>query len=353
MQPVHKVLIIEDNPDVRENTAEILEWAGYSVITAENGKKGVELALMHKPDIVVCDIMMPGLDGYSVLHMLQRNEEMQSTPFIFLTAKAEKSDFRKGMEMGADDYITKPYNAPDLLNAIEVRLKKHAIRNKTFPANPDGVQQLLQEAVGTLGTLPENRDIDVFPKKTIVYREGNHPLRLYYIKKGKVRTYKRNEDGKELAMDLYSTGDFMGYVAMLEGSVYRDTAEAMEETEIAIIPKEDFERLLHNNHVVASQFMLMLAKNVTEKHEQLLGLAYNSLRKKVAEALVHMCRKYNPDNKPDFSIDISRENLAAIAGTATESLIRTLGDFRDEQLVQIKNGSIVVLNEARLTNLLY
>lgn len=353
MRPDQKVLLIEDNTDVRENTAEILQWAGYEVITAENGKKGLELALAHKPDIVICDIMMPGLDGYSVLHMLQRNTDTQNTPFIFLTAKSEQSDFRKGMQMGADDYITKPYNAPDLLNAIEVRLKKHAIRNKAFPADPAGVRQLLEEAEGTLRTLPDNRDIDIFSRKTIVYREGNHPQHLYYIKKGKVRTYKRNDDGKELALDLYSTGDFMGYVAMLEGSVYRDSAETMEETEIAIIPREDFERLINNNYVVASQFISMLAKNVTEKHEQLLGLAYNSLRKKVAEALMHMCRKYNPDKKPEFSIDISRENLAAIAGTATESLIRTLGDFRDEQLVQIRNGSIVVLNETRLSNLLY
>ena len=97
------ILLIEDNEDIRENTAEILDLAGYKVLTAENGKIGVELALEHKPDLVICDIMMPVMDGYGVLHMLQRNEEMMDTPFIFLTAKTERSDFRKGMEMGADD----------------------------------------------------------------------------------------------------------------------------------------------------------------------------------------------------------------------------------------------------------
>src|SRR5687767_11630765 len=119
-----KVLIIDDNQDIRENTSEILELAGYKTITAENGKKGVELAIKEKPDLVVCDIMMPELDGYCVLHLLRKNPETQYLPLIFLTAKTERSDFRKGMEMGADDYITKPFDDIELLNAIEARIKK-------------------------------------------------------------------------------------------------------------------------------------------------------------------------------------------------------------------------------------
>ncbi|MCA6407955.1 MAG: response regulator, partial [Cytophagales bacterium] len=121
-----KILIIEDNLEVRENTAEILELAQYKVITAENGKTGVELAIKGKPDLIICDIMMPVLDGYGVLHMLSKNPETAAIPFIFLTAKSEKSDYRKGMELGADDYITKPFDDTQLLNAIEIRLKKSA-----------------------------------------------------------------------------------------------------------------------------------------------------------------------------------------------------------------------------------
>ena len=94
-----KILIIEDNLEVRENTAEILELADFEVITAENGKIGVALAKEHLPDIILCDIMMPELDGYGVLHILSKNEATASIPFIFLTAKAEKSDFRKGMSL--------------------------------------------------------------------------------------------------------------------------------------------------------------------------------------------------------------------------------------------------------------
>src|SRR5664279_5209870 len=129
------ILVIDDNADIRENTAEILELAGYKTFTAENGKKGVEIALREKPELVVCDIMMPELDGYGVLHLIRKNPETIHIPFIFLTAKTERSDFRKGMEMGADDYITKPFEDIELLNAVEIRLKKSAILNQAYEHN--------------------------------------------------------------------------------------------------------------------------------------------------------------------------------------------------------------------------
>src|ERR1700745_1655447 len=114
-----RILLIEDNQDVRENIAEILELANYEVLQAENGKTGVELAQKHpKPDLIICDIMMPVLDGYGVIHLLSKNQETASIPFIFLTAKTERGDFRKGMEMGADDYITKPFDDIELLRAV-------------------------------------------------------------------------------------------------------------------------------------------------------------------------------------------------------------------------------------------
>lgn len=119
-----KILIIEDNEDIRSNTAEILELSNYQVIVAENGKVGVIKALETKPDLIICDIMMPELDGYGVLHAIQRNETLKNTPFIFLTAKTERADQRRGMEMGADDYITKPFDGTELLNAVSSRMKK-------------------------------------------------------------------------------------------------------------------------------------------------------------------------------------------------------------------------------------
>lgn len=113
-----QLLLIEDNDEIRDNTAEILELAGYKVRTAENGKVGVEMALEEKPDLIICDIMMPVLDGYGVLHLLNKNPDLTGIPFIFLTAKAERGDFRKGMEMGADDYITKPFSTQEVVERV-------------------------------------------------------------------------------------------------------------------------------------------------------------------------------------------------------------------------------------------
>src|SRR6185436_19494853 len=139
------LLVIDDNKDIRENTAEILELAGYKAITAENGKKGVELALKEKPDVIVCDIMMPELDGYGVLHLVRKHADTQNIQFIFLTAKTERSDFRKGMEMGADDYITKPFDDIELLNAVEIRLKKAEILSQKYPGGVQGANEFIRD----------------------------------------------------------------------------------------------------------------------------------------------------------------------------------------------------------------
>ncbi len=349
-----KILLIEDNDDIRNNTAEILELSNYKVIVAENGKTGVEKALEHQPDLIICDIMMPVLDGYGVLHAIHKNEAIKNTPFIFLTAKTERNDFRKGMELGADDYITKPFNGTELLNAVDSRLKKiELIKNNVSPGL-EGLDHLMQTQLGknVLQSLVEDRNINYYKKKQIVYSEGNHPNRLYYVLKGKVKAYKRNEEGKELVTDLFSPDDFLGYIALVEGGVYKDTAEALEETELAIIPREDFEELINNNKEVAQKFIRLLAKNVSEKETQLLGLAYNSLRKKVAEALLMLQKKYQLTGEKEFVIDISRESLATVAGTATESLIRTLSDFRNEKLIDIKDGGITIVNTKKLEHLL-
>ncbi len=349
-----KILLIEDNDDIRSNTAEILELANYQVIVAENGKVGVEKAIEHNPDLIICDIMMPVLDGYGVLHAVHKNEAIKNTPFIFLTAKTERSDFRKGMELGADDYITKPFDGTELLNAVDSRLKKLDLLKQVFNPGMDGFNNLMEASFGAaaLQMLAKDRNINKYKKKQNIYSEGNHPNRLYYVVSGKIKTFKTNDDGKELVIDLFSPGDFLGYIAMLEGTVYKDTAEALEETELAVIPKEEFDDLLNKNAEVAKKFIQLLAQNVSAKENQLLGLAYNSLRKKVAEALIQLQKKYKKTADEKFRIDISRENLATIAGTATESLIRTLSDFKSEKLIDIKDGGITIINQNKLENLL-
>ena len=119
-----KILIVEDEPEMRRNIATLLRYYDYEPIEAENGRTGVALAQREKPDLVLCDVMMPELDGHGVLQALQQNPDLALIPFIFLTAKGEKDDLRSGMNLGADDYLTKPVANADLVRAIEARLRR-------------------------------------------------------------------------------------------------------------------------------------------------------------------------------------------------------------------------------------
>lgn len=347
------ILLIEDNADVRENTAEILELASYKVIQAENGKEGVEKAQKLMPDLIICDIMMPVLDGYGVIHLLNKSADTASIPFIFLTAKSERPDFRKGMEMGADDYITKPFDDLELLKAVESRLKKHDILKAEFSKNVDGLNKFFDEVskLEDLKKLSSNRRVKAFKKKEIIFSEGNSPNYLFFMAKGKVKTYKSHEYGKELITALYKEGDFFGYTVLMEDQPYSETAEALEDSEICLIPKEDFFSLMHSNMNVMKVFTKMLTDNILDKEKQLVNLAYSSVRKRVAEALLLLQSRFDTSKENNFSISISREDLANIVGTATESLIRTLSDFKEEKLVEIKGSNITIINHDKLVKL--
>lgn len=118
-----KILIIEDEPQIRDIIQEILECEGYRTLEADNGLTGLQLAQQSPPDLIVCDVMMPELDGFDVLKGLRANPGIGSIPMIFLTAKTDRASVRKGMNLGADDYITKPFTHLELLSAIDARLK--------------------------------------------------------------------------------------------------------------------------------------------------------------------------------------------------------------------------------------
>jgi DNA-binding NarL/FixJ family response regulator len=119
-----KILVIEDEPEMRRNITALLRYKGYQAVAAENGRLGVEMARRERPDLILCDVMMPELDGYGVLRELQADANLALIPFIFLTAKGEKDDHRSGMNLGADDYLTKPIANNDLVQAIEARLSR-------------------------------------------------------------------------------------------------------------------------------------------------------------------------------------------------------------------------------------
>lgn len=119
---MRKVLVIEDEEDLRANTVQILELEDFHTIEAANGRTGLQLAQEQRPDLIICDVMMPELDGYGVLTALRQDPATATIPFIFVTAKTSKADLRQGMELGADDYLKKPFTSPELVRAIATRL---------------------------------------------------------------------------------------------------------------------------------------------------------------------------------------------------------------------------------------
>jgi CRP-like cAMP-binding protein len=166
---------------------------------------------------------------------------------------------------------------------------------------------------------------------------------------GKVKSWRMNEDGKELITGLFRPGDFLGYLSLLTEETYTENATALEDSEIAIIPKADFMTLLSQDRDVAYRFIRLLADNVQEREEKLLSLAYSSVRARVAEALLHLRERYQENAKDaTFSINISRDDLAGMVGTATESLIRTLSEFKQEGIVEVSGREITILNVAGL-----
>src|ERR1700722_167356 len=338
-----KILVIEDNIDVRENIVEILELSDYKLLQAADGKAGVELAIKENPDLIICDIMMPVLDGYGVLHLLSKHKQTFGTPFIFLTAKSEKSDFRKGMELGADDYLTKPFDGIELLNAVEIRLKKTDKLMKNFGEGNENLEEFLKTAGKSenVQLVSHEREVYDFRKKQMVYAEGQRPKAVYYIMSGKIKIFKSSIDGKELITNVLGSGDFFGYTYILENVNYSENAHVLDDAQLMLIPKEDFLALTTNDTQIAKQFIKMITKNILDKEESLVNLAYNSLRRKVAYALMQVLDKYKKEQNLNEIAELSRENLAKITGVATESLIRTLADFKSEKLIDLETGKII------------
>ncbi|HYI79075.1 MAG TPA: response regulator [Chryseolinea sp.] len=341
-----KILLIEDNLEVRENTAEILSLANYDVVTAENGKIGVDLAQKEKPDLIICDIMMPELDGYGVLHIVSKNPQTANIPFIFLTAKTEKTDIRKGMNLGADDYLTKPFDDTDLLNAIESRLRKNAMLQKQYEVTPDGLDNFIRDAKQVLNIrdLGQDKKVKAYKKKTEIFSEGDMPLNVFFVKSGNIKTFKSHPDGKELIINLYTANDFFGFEPILENENYNESAVAMQDSELVVIPRHDFMQMIQTHPDVSKSFINLLCKKVVEREKQLLNLAYNSVRQRTAEALL------KSETLKDFksAISISREDLAKMVGTASESVIRVLSDFKDEGLIEVEGGKIKILQRSKL-----
>lgn len=346
-----KILLIEDDTALRENTAELLELSDYNVITAANGRLGIEQAFKEIPDIVVCDIMMPEIDGYGVLEALASNEKTTHIPFIFLTAKTEHKEIRKGMDMGADDYLTKPFDEGDLISAIESRLAKSAIlsmRTNGAGKNLDVVED--EDAPRNLNQLKnyfcDEGTIANYKKGDTIYRAGDHSNNIFLLLKGVVKTHTMDDNVKELITGLYKADDFLGFTSFEDNLPYAESATAVEDVELVSLSKTYLKDILIKSKDVTLELMNLLSDNLTEIKQQLIRMAYSSVRKKTASTIIQFAEIMNKNTSAPLRI--SRNDLAATAGIATESLIRTLSEFKKNGIIEIEGRDIYIVDLERL-----
>ncbi|WP_344925787.1 response regulator [Aquimarina addita] len=340
------ILLIEDDTVLRENTTELLELSDYRVISSPNGKMGISKAKEEKPDIIICDIMMPEIDGYGVLEALSINQDTNQIPFIFLSAKTEHKEIRKGMDLGADDYLTKPFDEEELLSAIESRLAKAQLVSKIITEQTSGANQETKNSLRNLHELKnffdDHGDFFQYKKGSVVYQKGDHTNMIYLISKGVVKTHKMDESGKELITALFKEDDFLGFTSLTDNTPYQESATAVDDVELSGIAKSKLKDILEKSNTISLELVELLTNNLSEIKEQLLQMAYSSVRKKTAHTILQFAQVLN--KKPEESIKISRNDLASVAGIATESLIRTLSSFKKDKLIEIEGRTIKIID---------
>jgi CheY-like chemotaxis protein len=335
------ILLIEDDATVRENTAELLELSGYQISTAANGKIGIEKATALLPDIIICDVMMPEMDGYDVLSNLSNNASTLHIPFIFLSAKTDHKDIRKGMDLGADDYLTKPFEEEDLVSAIESRLAKTAIINQRKKASQ---QNEVKPSLNLDGFREMLRKFDTLQIKAnqSVYEPGDTANRFFLVDRGVIKLHQVDDNGKELITALHKADDFFGSLVFNRPVNYKEYATALEDTVLHIIPKNELKNILQNNHQVLFDIIDILGESLDETKEQLLDMAYSSVQRKTAQTILLFTERLKKNKLRQ--IRISRADLAAVAGIASESLIRTLSKFKKEGIIEIEGRNIKVMD---------
>ncbi|MCL6218480.1 response regulator [Zunongwangia pacifica] len=346
------ILLIEDDTVLRENTAEILELQDYEVITAPNGKIGIEKAIKHIPDIIICDIMMPEVDGYGVLQSLSSNTKTHHIPFIFLSAKTEHKEIRRGMNMGADDYLTKPFDEDELIEVIETRLKKANLVSQVFVAESPSINHgnNAEDDIRNLNELKnffdDEGEVEEFKAKDSIFEAGDHSNYVYLILEGTIKTFQRDEEGKELVTALYKPDDFLGFTSLAENYPHQESAVAVKDTKVVRILKYKLKEILEQNSTVSLELINMLTDNLSLIKQQLLIMAYSTVRKKTAQTILQFAEILGKKTKED--IRITRSDLASVAGIAIETLIRTLSAFKKEGLIEIEGRVIRVLDLERL-----
>ncbi len=337
-----RIVLIDDNDNMRENIKEILELDNYSVYEAANGKEGIRLIRQVKPDLIVCDIMMPELDGYGVLRIVNQNKETAGIPFIFLTAKNNNQDFRKGMNMGADDYLTKPFTDAQLIEAIDMRLNRLKAFQYANKAEDDFIDHIDAKVLWSS---------DYFDKNQVIYRAGAYSDRIYHIQKGQVKLTKQSDTGKTLITDILQPGDYFGHIDVIAEKPYSSTAITITALEVSFLDKKDFQISMLKNKLYAKQVAKELAQNLGNTEDLVLSMAFSTVKKRIVNTLINLNIKFNRNNLQPYTLNIKRNEIAALSGTVKETAIRCLKELEEDGCIDLLPRGIKITDLEALENL--
>ncbi|GAB2776640.1 response regulator [Salinimicrobium soli] len=341
-----RILLIEDDTTLLQNTRELLELSGYEVFTAQNGEEGIDLALEKLPDLIISDIMMPKANGYEVYKALQKRNKTREIPFIFLSVKANPEDVRRGMNLGADDYITKPFREVDLLTAIASRLAKHDILRNNFKNSTTSPEEAIYDLDGLREYFLRSGEIEEFHKLEEIFRETGNASYVYLVEEGLIKTYRLDEYGKELITGLVKKNDFLGFYSFKTPSAYPETAQALQNSKLYRITTEHFVKKIAASQNLMLEFGQLISDNLITLKDHLLDMAYSSMLKKTTNTILEFAEKIQ--ESPRDHIRISRSDLASVAGISTESFIRSLSSLKKDGLIDIVGRDIKILDLEKL-----
>ena len=337
-----RILIIENNIDLLSSYSEILKKAGFKVIISLYGDTGINEAITKVPDLILCNTLVPQVDGFGVLGVLSKNSATAHIPFIFINHTAKLANLRKGMDMGADDFITHPFRDNQLIKAVEARLNKSKSRvnaGQTILESPDN-PFLIEKGIDQLQETISQSNFRRIKKKQTLYSEGDYNQGIYFLKEGCIKTYKINSDGRQLITNIYNSNSFIGLGYLMIDGPLCENAEAVEYSSVYFIAKKTILDLLKVDIKLNHYVIKLLSNDLAHKNDRLVELAYESVRKRLSKIIIQL----NKDSFPINEVEISRDELAGLAGTASETVSRILTDFKQMGLIKRDRNFINITN---------
>lgn len=342
-----KILVVEDNESFRRNTIEILSLSGFELAGSANGKAAIQTALEFLPDLILCDIDLPGLDGFGVLAILRKSKSLKNVLFIFMTGIPENQDFRKAMNLGADDFIRKPFTGAELLRIINTRFDRLSdfIAKNGFDDQGSLTDQSNHSEIYPLFS---RQPATLLKKGDQLYRAGQQISFIPYMLEGRVRTTYTDYNGKELTTEIVNPGQFVGIANFITRTTWSEDAYAMEEVLVNFIPGTNLKKAIEENHRINQNIQRQLAQALCIKKEELFINAYQNLRGKIALVFLNLEVSAWSEELEEIRFKITRNIIATIAGVAKESAVRTIIDFIDEGLIEESRKGFRILNHSKL-----